>query len=288
MARAFMIVPGFAIAFAVSVTGQVVAQQSSAPAETEAVAPAVEVPVAATEAPVAATEAPAAAQEAEAELIVTAAASDAWDPLQDLNRATHKFNVALSTVVVETVVGAYRSTVPDGVQAGVDNLFTNLREPLTILSSGLQGDLENAGISAGRFVVNTTVGIGGLFDVATTMGWVSRPEDLGTTLCTYGVDAGPYLVLPFLGPSTGRDAVGLLTTYALTANVAEDLAVNYIVTDRTVAVLSDSEFSESEASDPYQAERDAYLAFREQICADEIPADQLKASPLGAVKKARG
>src|SRR5436305_259005 len=144
-----------------------------------------------------------------------------------------------SVAPAEPVTAAYQKVVPEPVQTGVGDFFTNLREPVTAVSSGLQGDFQNAGTSVGRFAINSTVGIVGIFDVATELGWVSRPEDIGTTLCSYGFHAGPYIVVPILGPTTAREAVGALGTYyALAGLVTGDSTFNYLVTDRVVATIS--------------------------------------------------
>jgi phospholipid-binding lipoprotein MlaA len=215
-------------------------------------------------------------------------AEDAWDPLESLNRASFDLNAALSKVIAEPVASAYHSTIPAPIQTGVDDFFTNLREPVTAVSSGIEGDFQNAGVSVGRFAINSTVGIAGLFDVATEMGWVSRPEDIGAALCSYGVHPGPYFVVPVLGPTTAREAVGSLATYIVLGNsVTGDSTFNYLVTDRVAARISEGRTGASGAApaagDAYVAQRDAYLAFREQVCKNGIPADQLKASPFGSV-----
>jgi len=219
----------------------------------------------------------------------TAWAADAvWDPFESLNRASFDLNAALAKVIADPVAAAYHNTVPDSVQTGLDDFFTNLREPVTAVSSGLQGDFQNAGTSVGRFAINSTVGIVGLFDVATDMGWVSRPEDIGATLCTYGIHAGPYIVVPILGPTNLRDAVGSLSTYVVLGNtVTGESTFNYLATDRVVARLSEGRGSQPAAAgaagDAYTQQRDAYAAFRDEVCKDAIPADQLKPSPLGSV-----
>jgi len=216
------------------------------------------------------------------------AADDVWDPLESLNRASFDLNAALSKVIAEPVASAYHSTVPAPIQTGVDDFFTNLREPVTAVSSGIEGDFQNAGVSVGRFAINSTVGIAGLFDVATEMGWVSRPEDFGAALCSYGVRPGPYIVVPVLGPTTAREAVASLSTFIVLGNaVTGDSTVNYLVADRVAARISEGRAGASGAApaagDAYVAQRDAYLAFREQVCKNGIPADQLKASPFGSV-----
>jgi phospholipid-binding lipoprotein MlaA len=215
-----------------------------------------------------------------------AAAESIWDPLEDLNRASFNLNAALSEAIAEPVVAAYQKSVPEPIQTGLDHFFTNLREPVTAVSSGLQGDFQNAGVSVGRFAINSTVGILGVFDVATDSGWVSRPEDLGATLCSYGFHPGPYIVVPILGPTTAREAVGALATYyVLAGTVAGDSTLNYLVTDRVVSTLSTKAAAAAAAGggDAYATQRDAYAAFRDQVCKDAIPANQLKPDPFGSV-----
>ena len=220
--------------------------------------------------------------------LAQSAETTAWDPLEELNRATFAFNGAVG-MVLSPVIGAYRETVPEAVQAGVDNVFTNLREPVTAVSSGLQGDFDNAAVSAQRFAVNLVAGLGGILDVATEMGLVSQPEDFGSALCSYGIEPGPYIVLPLVGPSTGRDAAGLIAMYSVGYQLSDDLAVGYFVTDGVVARLADStKRSEPLPTDPYVEQRDAYLTLRQQICAGGIPADQLKASPAGRIIRKPG
>jgi phospholipid-binding lipoprotein MlaA len=211
------------------------------------------------------------------------AVAQPWDPIETVNRAVYNFNVAFATTVAWPVADAYRATVPEAVQAGVDNVFTNLREPVTAVSSGLQGDLNNAGLSVGRFAVNSTAGIGGIFDVATRLGWVSRPQDLGATLCSYNVPAGPYLVLPFIGPATTREAVGLGLVWYATFGLLDEWALTYIVADRGAAFAADPPRDVSGAADPYLARRADYYAVREAACDAATPAERLKASPLGQV-----
>jgi phospholipid-binding lipoprotein MlaA len=184
---------------------------------------------------------------------------------------------------------AYDSAVPASVRAGVDNVFTNLREPLTVVASGLSGDLNNAGLSAGRFAINTTVGLAGVYDVATGMGWVSRPTDFSTTLCHYNVPAGPYLVLPFIGSSTVRDAVGVLAAYWATFWVLDEWAPAYIVADRAVAYSTSRSAAvpaAAAAGDAYVVQRDQYQTLRAGVCDGSIPGDRLKAGPLGRVVEA--
>jgi phospholipid-binding lipoprotein MlaA len=208
-----------------------------------------------------------------------------WDPLESVNRGVYSFNSAFDDSVAHQVATAYDSTVPESVRAGVDNVFTNLREPLTVVASGLSGDLKNAGLSAGRFAINTTAGIGGIYDVATGMGWVSRPADFGMTMCHYNVPAGPYLVLPFIGASTARDAVGVLAAYWAAFWTLEGWAPTYIVADRAAAYVATPAAGAAAAApaDGYAAQRDQFVALRAGACDGGAG---LKAGPFGEVTTA--
>jgi phospholipid-binding lipoprotein MlaA len=206
-----------------------------------------------------------------------------WDPWESINRATFNLNAALAKNIAEPVTAAYQKVVPQPIQTGIDDFFTNLREPVTAISSGLQGDFQNAGLSVGRFAINSTVGIVGLFDVATDMGWVSRAEDFGATLCSYGVNPGPYFVIPILGPTNAREAVGSLASFYALSGVTGDATVNYLIYDRIAGTISTKPGSAAAPADAYAAQRDAYAAFRADVCKDGIPATQLKSSPFGSV-----
>lgn len=209
-----------------------------------------------------------------------------WDPLEPINRSIYSFNAAFGAGAATKLADAYAAAVPEAVRVSIDNFFTNLREPLTAVSSLLAGDVANAGRSVGRFAINTTAGIGGLFDVATQMEVVSRPTDLGTTLCRYRVPAGPYLVLPFVGPTTARDAAGLAATYYGAFWVLEDWAPAYIVADRAAAYAGDrAAADDAAAAATYEGQRERYQAERAALCSDAPPAG-LKASPLGKVIEA--
>ena len=136
--------------------------------------------------------------------------SNVKDCFEGLNRATFAFNQALDGVLFEPVAKAYR-VLPSPVRTGVENSLNNLSHLVTIPNNILQGDFKEAGINTGRFVINTTIGILGIFDAATQMGFSEyAKEDYGQSLGTAGVGPVCYLVLPVLGPSTVRDAAGSL------------------------------------------------------------------------------
>lgn len=131
------------------------------------------------------------------------------DPLQGFNRAVWGFNRGVDKVVLKPVSTVYRTVAPRPARRGISRLFANLAEPWSFINNLLQGKPDRAVRNLGRFVVNTTLGVGGLADHATKMGIRAAPEDFGQTLATWGVNGGPFLMLPILGPSTLRDGVGM-------------------------------------------------------------------------------
>lgn len=145
------------------------------------------------------------------------------DPWEGFNRKVFAFNDVLDRYALKPVARGYRFITPDPVETGVGNFFSNLGEPRTALNSLLQGKGTNASVATGRFLINTTVGIGGLFDVASRLAITGREEDFGQTLAVWGLDEGAYLVLPLLGPSTVRDTAGLpADMYAYPTTYVED------------------------------------------------------------------
>jgi phospholipid-binding lipoprotein MlaA len=131
------------------------------------------------------------------------------DPLEGLNRGIFEFNRVVDGVLIKPAAQIYRGVLPQQAQDSVRSFLRNLRSPVILANDVLQGDMDRAGSTIGRFLVNTTLGIGGLFDVASELGMPFHDEDFGQTLAVWGVGEGPYLVLPLLGPSNPRDAVGL-------------------------------------------------------------------------------
>ena len=153
-----------------------------------------------------------------------AEAEDFNDPLEDTNRAIFDFNQVVDRNVLVPVAKAYRTVLPDPVRDSLRDFLRNLREPLIFANDALQGEFERAGQTFARFTLNSTLGVGGLIDVAGRWGELPYHEDdLGLTFGVWGIPEGPYLVIPVLGPSTPRD---------LTGQVAEGFGdpFNYIVT----------------------------------------------------------
>lgn len=140
---------------------------------------------------------------------------DDRDPLESVNRSIFAFNEVVDSNVARPVARGYNRITPEPVNDSVTNFFSNISEPGNILNSLLQGKGEAALISTGRFIFNTTFGLLGLVDVANYMELPEQDEDFGQTFGYWGVDTGPFLMLPFLGPSTVRDSAGMGVDYVV-------------------------------------------------------------------------
>ena len=138
-------------------------------------------------------------------------AEDDNDPFEPFNRRVFGFNLVVDDYVLTPVAKGYRTVTPAPVRDRISNVLSTLREPRTAVNALLQGDLRKVGDALTRFLVNATFGLGGLFDVAGAYGVKVTSEDFGQTLAAWGVPAGPYLMLPLLGPSSPRDFAGTLT-----------------------------------------------------------------------------
>ena len=135
-----------------------------------------------------------------------------YDPIEPFNRAIFSFNNAADKIILEPVSKGYKK-LPSPLQSGISNFLSNLRMPLVVVNQILQGQGKNASESTGRFLVNSTIGVFGLVDVADKMGLEEKQEDFGQTLATWGVGDGFYIVLPLFGPSNLRDTAGMVLTY---------------------------------------------------------------------------
>ncbi|AKX44273.1 hypothetical protein AKN87_03585 [Thiopseudomonas alkaliphila] len=138
------------------------------------------------------------------------AAEKAADPWESFNRKVFVFNDTLDRWALRPLAAGYRKITPDPVEDGIHNMFQNVGEFRNLANNLVQGKMHEAGVDTARFLFNTTFGLLGFFDVATKMGLQRNQEDFGQTLGKWGVSSGPYLVLPFFGPSTVRDALGKL------------------------------------------------------------------------------
>jgi phospholipid-binding lipoprotein MlaA len=145
------------------------------------------------------------------------------DPLESVNRSIFSFNMTLDEYVIKPTAQAYRDVLPEKVRDSIHNFFTNLRSPVILFNDAIQGEGKLAGDTFARLWLNTILGVGGLFDPATRAGIPFHDADFGQTFGIWGVGPGPYLVLPVLGPSNPRDAVGLVASwYADPANAIAD------------------------------------------------------------------
>ena len=131
------------------------------------------------------------------------------DPLEPLNRQILDFNLFLDRILLKPVTKVYIAIVPEEGRDAMRRALDNMKEPVVVINNVLQGDLERAGITVERFVVNSTLGIGGLVDVAKHWQLEKQTGDFGQTLFVWGLDDGPYMMLPLLGPSNPRDAIGM-------------------------------------------------------------------------------
>ena len=200
------------------------------------------------------------------------------DPLERINRGTQRFNDAIDRAVLKPVANGYHRYVPRVIRTGVSNLLGHLEYTTTIVNDLLQLKILDTGADIGRFALNSTLGIGGLLDPATRVGIPRHDEDFGQTLGRWGVPAGPYLVLPLLGPSSLRDAPSLAADAQTDLRVQLKLDTGTRVTlgvltvvDRRAALLSADTTLDS-AFDRYVFIRNAWTQRREYLVRDgEVP-----------------
>ncbi len=141
------------------------------------------------------------------------------DPLEPLNRRTLRVNRAVDRWLLSPVARAYGAVVPEGAKRSVRRFFLNLESPAVFVNDLLQGEIDAAATTFARFSVNTVLGVGGLFDPATSLGLERHEADFGETLAKGGVGSGPYLIVPLLGPTTVRDGIGTLVDVALQPSI---------------------------------------------------------------------
>ena len=202
------------------------------------------------------------------------------DPLEPMNRQVARFNDVLDDNVLKPAATGYRDYIPQPVQTGVSNFFRNLSDVWSTANNGLQLKGRDTAESLMRVVVNTTLGIYGLFDVATQIGLERHPEDFGQTLGYWGVPSGPYVVLPLLGPSTVRDTsvVPVETSVDLVRQYDDvpvrNAAMATRIVDRRASLLKTTDLLTGAAIDKYSFTRDSYLQFRRNQVYDGNPPDE--------------
>jgi phospholipid-binding lipoprotein MlaA len=222
--------------------------------------------------------------------LLSGCASDPAEPAKDewegWNRSVHGFNDGLDKAVIKPVAKGYQEYVPEPVNQGVTNFFGNITDIGVTLNDLFQLKMLQSGMDLSRFLINTTAGVGGLFDVASKLDLPKHNEDFGQTLGFWGVPSGNYMVLPLIGPSSPRDAVGLLgdallnpLTYisfgssaAVGAAITGAKAVE--VTDMRADLLSSEKIVDEAAVDRYDFIKNAYIQNREYLVYDGNPPEQ--------------
>jgi phospholipid-binding lipoprotein MlaA len=221
----------------------------------------------------------------------TPEATAANDPFEPVNRATYRLDRLFDQYVVLTMAGVYMYYMPPPIRRGMHNVLINLDLPVTFTNDLLQGEFLDAGSSLGRFTLNSTIGLGGLVDVATPAGLPYEPADFGETLADYGVPEGPFLVLPLIGPDPPRDLAGdavdlwidplfylpsgapLYERFAITA--ALRAGSPFEVHARNIVLRQELEKG---SVDPYVTMRSVYRQLRQEEIDEERP-DADKAEP---------
>jgi phospholipid-binding lipoprotein MlaA len=224
------------------------------------------------------------------------AKKDPRDPIEGFNRASYKFNDALDRALLKPAAKGYKAVTPDFVESGVTNFFSNLAQPTVIINDLLQGKFKASLNDTGRFLVNTTVGIGGLFDPASAAGLDRNDEDFGQTLGKWGVPSGAYLMVPFFGPSTVRDSFGTgVDVFTNPVRYVDDTGVRYglagldLIDSRARRLPLDDTINQ--AYDKYTFIKNAFLQQREYAVKDgNVAAPKFDDEPLedpdpGADKK---
>ena len=228
------------------------------------------------------------------------------DPLERFNRGVWAFNEGVDKVAIKPATVAYRTVTPPPARRGLSRIFSNLGEPFNAVNNLLQGKPDRALNSLGRFVVNSTIGVGGLADHATDLGLKPTPEDFGQTLARGGVRSSPYLVLPLLGPSTVRDGIGTAVQFALDPTQAGLKEAGVSSTGRAVvtgtrvidtrsqiidsgvdAILESSADRYATARSAYFQRRRAQIEDREDEAQQEAGADDLQAALKDAAETNR-
>ena len=199
---------------------------------------------------------------------IPAGKADPRDPWEKFNRSSYAFNDALDRAIAKPAAKAYKKVTPQVIRTGVSNVLSNLGTLSTVVNDALQGKMRQAGRDSARFLLNSTLGLAGLFDPASSAGLENNDEDFGQTLGKWGVKSGPYVMLPFLGPSTVRDTIARIPDqYTYPVNYLEDDSTRIIIRAvdfldlRTSLLDLDAQLERS--YDKYAFVRNAWLQRRE-------------------------
>lgn len=209
-------------------------------------------------------------------ILESQAGAGSGDPLEQVNRPAHSFNDLLDRHVAKPVVDAYVKVTSADVRESVSNFYDNLTYPNVILNDFLQGKFTQGLLDTSRFLLNTSLGVGGLFDPAAKWGMEKHEEDFGQTLGVWGLDHGAYLVLPTMGPSSTRDAPGLLVStvtnvlFYVTTPFTMPIAVLGFI-DRRARADEAIRARDETAVEPYVFTREAFLQHRKFMIHDGDP-----------------
>jgi phospholipid-binding lipoprotein MlaA len=207
-----------------------------------------------------------------------ATVSDPLDPYEPFNRGVYRFNDGLDKAVVQPAARAYRGLLPLFVRESVGNVFSNIGDVRNVLNNGLQGKLGAAYADLGRILINSTLGLGGLFDIASEAGIDKHNEDFGQTLGAWGARSGSFLMLPILGPTSTRDALGSVVDYATNPlTFVDPTGAQFALRgaegiDNRTQLLDAGAVLEKSVLDPYLFMRDAYFQRRQALVRDGRPA----------------
>lgn len=200
------------------------------------------------------------------------------DPIEGFNRAVYAFNDVFDKYLLAPVARGYRWALPRVVRDRFASFFSNLREPMNMFNNLLQGKPYDALTDTGRLLANSTIGLLGLWDVATPLGLPKHDEDFGQTLAVWGVPDGPYLVLPFLGPSNFRDGPAkIVNWFTLPQTYVEDSAVTWalfgmeLIDTRAQLLDATDILEQAGGADPYAFLREAYRQQRRSLVYDGNP-----------------
>ena len=206
-----------------------------------------------------------------------ATTSNPVDPFEPLNRGVYKFNERVDKAVLRPTARAYRAVLPSFVRQSVGNVFSNIGDVRVVLNNTLQGKFTTAYSDFGRIAINSTIGVLGLFDVASEAGIEKHQEDFGQTLGWWGIPDGPFIMLPLFGPSSLRDTVGFAVdwftdpiTYVDPSRAHNQLTATRLV-NRRAELLDAKQMLDNAALDPYQFMRDGYLQRRRNLVFDGTP-----------------
>lgn len=190
------------------------------------------------------------------------------DPLEPMNRVIFQFNRGLDTLILKPFAIMYSVFLPPPFQTGIHNFLNNLQTPVILANDLLQTNMNNAGVTFTRFLINTTLGVGGLGDPATDLGWRRHEDDFGKTLAVWGVGEGPYLMLPVFGPSNPRDATGrvvdslVLDPIGLLGAIGNDALFPYSMTRSVLTAVDTRSRFIGELEEVEKTSLDFYAAMR--------------------------